>query len=875
MLTLLAAVTSAQAQQRRPMTVVLIPTTHMDIDFTQPPAGSYKRYVECIAQGVEACEADPTARFSVQIASATAAFLEARPELADRFAELVRQGRIEVCVNWTNPHYSELSGEHLVRQIAWSRWWLHEKLGVWPAVADNGELSDVTPQLAQVMVRSGVLYYHAYKSGCPSLTAGGRDFAGNAWFVGLDGSRLLYNAQNYNMAEEFGSDRPWGWPEGEPGGQRGLRSIPTGRLLLLTEGGPGWDDAMPPLDKLCAFVGGWNADENCSKKAQYVLGTYADYFAKLRQELDGGATIPALSGHTEHGEILYARVWNLARDRAIFENTITQAQTLGVWCDWLGLEGLSQEEVEAAWRLAMESSTHNWAFTDQGQRTLEAKAGKARAASEAMRKRLSNELAHRIAPEGGTVVFNTLPHPRKEIVRIGEEYQEVELPAMGWVVLPPAKERGARELLAEDGVIENARYRVEASEEAGLTRVYDKLKGRELLSPVQDACVLTVRCSYVEAMGVERAEYFLAADAGQRMSPEKFEKTRQLLAGFDAAMTPRSVSTRMAGDAAELTVEGDTGGAPTRLVVRLGQGSDFVEIELSGQRGRAPKLTPEMRSSEAQAMLRPGPMYFATLELAAGDDALARVSVPWGSIEPPRAMPRLEPATARNASSAVAAADARMWYGVYNEAWHAPLENFFGARMVQPRWLTLWNDAPSGGGITWAQEAPYANVFRDKEKPNRFYRSLWQGSSGTGRYVWRLRGHDGDWRQGGAERLAQELNQPPLVVKVEAAGEQASTLPTALPGTMSWFDWPDDRVVFSTLERTYDGKGYLLRAYESSDKAGDLIVHLNGALKGSTWKRADLLGEPGADVPASTDDERTVPVGAFEIVTLRIDTPKP
>ncbi|MCC7407065.1 MAG: hypothetical protein IT442_03280 [Phycisphaeraceae bacterium] len=870
MLTLLAATTSAQAQQRRPMTVVLIPTTHMDIDFTQPPAGSYKRYVECIAQAVEACEADPAARFSVQLASATAAFLEARPDMADRFTELVRQGRIEVCVNWTNPHYSELSGEHLVRQIAWSRWWLHEKLGVWPAVADNGELSDVTPQLAQVMVRSGVSNYHAYKSGCPSLTSGGRDFAGNAWFLGLDGSRLLYNAQNYNMAEEFGSTRPWGWPEGEPGGQRGLRSTPTGRLLLLTEGGPGWDDAMPPLDKLSAFVKGWNADEACSKKAQYVLGTFADYFAKLRQELDSGTAIPALSGHTEHGEILYARVWNLARDRAIFENTITQAQTLGVWCDWLGLEGLSQEQVEAAWRLAMESSTHNWAFTDQGQRSLQAKAGKARTTAETMRDRVASELARRIVPGGGTVAFNTLPHPRKEIVRIGEQYQEVELPAMGWIVLPPAKEIGARELIAQDGVIENARYRVEASAQAGLMRVYDKLHGRELLSPVDGKSLLTVRSSYIEAMGTERAEYFLSADTGQRMSPEKFELTRQLLGGLDAKMAPRSVSTRLAGDAAEMTIDGDTGGAPTRLVVRLGLGSDFVEIELSGKRGPAPKRTPEMRSSEAQAMLRPGPMYFATLELAAGENALARVSVPWGSIEPPKAMPRLEPATQQNASNAVAAADAKMWYGVYNEAWHAPLQNFFGARMVQPRWLTMWN---SDGGITWAQEAPYANLFRDKDRPNRFYRSLWQGYSGTGRYVWRLRGHDGDWRQGGAERLAQELNQPPLVMKVEAAGEQAATLPTALPDTMSWFDWPDDRVVFSTLEKSYDGKAHVLRFYESVDRASDLTLHLNDALGRLAWKRTNLLGEPEVDVQSPNADQRTLPVNSFEIVTLRIEKP--
>ncbi|MCC7406914.1 MAG: hypothetical protein IT442_02505, partial [Phycisphaeraceae bacterium] len=635
-LSLFAAAMPARAQSAEPMTVVLIPTTHMDIDFTKTPDASYKRYVECIAQAVEACEADPSARYSVQLASAAAAFLEARPDMADRFAELIRQGRIEVCVNWTNPHYSELSGEHLVRQIAWSRWWLHEKLGVRPAVADNGELSDVTPQLAQVMVRSGVPSFHAYKSGCPSLGPGGRDFAGNAWFLGLDGSRLLYNAQNYNMSEEFSGQRPWGWPDGEPGGQRALRLPSTGRLILLTDGGQGWDDAMPPLDKISAFVKGWNADAACSQKARYILGTYADYFAKLRQELDGGEAIPVLSGHTEHGEILYGRVWNLARDRALFENTIAQAQTLGVWCDWLGLDGLSQEEVESAWRLAMESSTHNWALTDQTQRTLEVKAGKARTTAEAMRDRLADTLASRIAPEGGTVVFNTLPHPRKEIVRIDGEYQQVDLPAMGWIVLSSAKGSGGRELVAEGGVIENARYRVEASAESGLTRVYDKLYGRELLSPVRGASVLTVRSSYVEAMGAERAEYFLSADAGQRMPPEKFEQMRRFFAGLDATMAPRSVAARLAGDTAELTIEGDTGGAPTRLVVRLGQGGDYVEIELSGQRGPAPKLTPEMRSSTAQAMLRPGPMYFATLELACGEDALARVSVPWGSLEPPK-----------------------------------------------------------------------------------------------------------------------------------------------------------------------------------------------------------------------------------------------
>lgn len=230
--------------------------------------------------------------------------------------------------------------------------------------------------------------------------------------------------------------------------------------------------------------------------------------------------------------------------------------------------------------------------------------------------------------------------------------------------------------------------------------------------------------------------------------------------------------------------------------------------------------------------------------------------MPFGSIGLSSQVQQLVCDTGTFFSSAAGKAGAVGWVSAYNEAWHRPLEELFAARLVQPQWTTLWDK--SGAAITWCQFAPYANMFRDPRKPTRFYKSLWQGESAGGVYRWRLFSHDGDWRSVNAPRLTEELNAP--AVLVVGKGEAA----TGSPPTASFLELPADNLAFSTLQPTFDGRGFILRCYEAQDRPATTELKLDSRLQGWQIARTDLLEKP----TAQKADAAAAP---FEIVTLRLD----
>ncbi len=833
-----------------PRLLLVIPTTHMDIDFTQPPDVSMARYAGFIRRAMGAVHEDPSLRYSVQLASAVAAFKDAQPRLWPRLAPMVADGRIEVCANWTNPHYSELGGETIVRQIAWSKWWLHEQLGVWAVVADNGELADVTPQLAQVLARSGVLHFHTYKIvQLPRQRAG---YEGAFWLAGLDGSRVLVNGDCYNHSAQNPQQRPWGWPDGRAAGEAALRRQGAGAVHLLTDGGPGWDDAMPPLRQLRAFVDGWNHDAETAVLAAAKLATWQDYFTAVRQRIDMGLDLPIRSGHTEHGELLYRWVWNLVRDRALFENRMIQARTLAVMNHWLDAAAPSDDAaaVETAWTKILDTCTHNWGNTDRQTRQLHTKAADARAAAERMLDEQAAAFAALAGPDQW-VVINTLPHERRDLVRLGETWRVVDAPAMGYCLVDGASAAPApAELIAAEGCIENARYRVTADARRGLTGVYDKQLQREMLRPVDDdGRVLAIHGSYNEAMGAQRADYLLQGPAADAAQPPQRERYRQWLAATDVVMQPMAVRTRLVGDAAELIVDATAGTLPVRIIVRLAAGLDAVDMKLeSDAQPATDEEAPDPRLAE---MVRDGLMYYAVMELNVDPDTGgARASVPFGSIPLPRTMPTEGQLVFSRSTAALRAVT---WYGIYNEDWHKPLETLFGARLAQPHWLTLWE---ADAAVTWLQYAPYANMFRDRDQPARFYKSLWQGESGSATYHWRLLSHSGDWRDGHAPRQSSAWQTPLLAVRGRADDGGNG------PSHRGLLTLPAANLVFSSLDRGYDGRDVVLRFYEAYDQPAKLE---DSDLQ--AWTRASLLQQP---LPADGH------IRPFEIVTLRrTDAPSP
>ena len=169
--------------------IIVVPSTHMDIDFTRPPLESLALYDQYLLAFIEAAKADPRARFNVEHVLAVKHFLDAHPEQRAALRQLLEEGKLEISAAWTNPHFADLSGELMVRQIACAKDFLRRELGYDAKLVKTGELADLTPQLAQVLAKCGVTSFQSYK------TDPGEERV--CRYVGLDGSSVLLIHTHY------------------------------------------------------------------------------------------------------------------------------------------------------------------------------------------------------------------------------------------------------------------------------------------------------------------------------------------------------------------------------------------------------------------------------------------------------------------------------------------------------------------------------------------------------------------------------------------------------------------------------------------------------------------------------------------------------
>ena len=805
--------------------VYIVPTTHMDMDFTRSPSRSMELYDDFIAKAIETLEKDKSLRYSIAIASAVEHFLGNHPGMEPRLAALIKNGQIEVCANWSNPHWSELPDELMVREIAGAKWWLNDRFGVWTTVADNGELADPTPQLAQVLASCEVPFFHSAK--ITQFDEGDYDgLTGVFHYLGLDGTSVLWDSHFYNMSKSR-TGKLWDWPAKTGGVEEAFSGARTGSVSLYTAGGQNWDDSFPDFERLSKFVKDWNADNRAVARGQFRFATYAEYFNALAQQPQTG-NVPAWTGQTEHGELLYRWGWDKCRDRALFVNAMKAAEALAAVCDMYGLTTYPTRQIEDLWLKIAYISTHNWGNRDR--RTKEYPAIAAKALREAYE--IRDHCAQLIADAAGhDITINTLCFGRDGIAGLGWKKRSRE---------PTRPETTPRT------EVENRFFRVKAHKGAGLVSIYDKQNGRELFKPLDNGSILRLRSSYEEGMGAERLTV-----SEKVLSREEGGLSSELLKAHDAEFVCESI----VGDANCLILSGVTGTVKCEISVCLTE--DRIDIHM----GTSGKYVPPQVSAEIPKnfteLLNEGPMFFTSVEFDMPGAACARVSAPFGSITMPVKMPEV----GDGGSFSSAAAGARSWYAAYNEKWHVQLQCIVGARAATPYWLDVY-DAESNFGVTWAQYAPYANMFRDAQRPNRFHKSLWRGVSDGGCYLWSFRTHKGDWQKVNAARFAEEMNHPAVYT---AANERAHG---TIPPEAALLEVEPESVIVTCFKKARDGRGYILRLCETADRPASLRIRTSGPLAAAEVEETNMI--ENAAGRRISGQPLTVALRPFEIKTLRL-----
>jgi alpha-mannosidase len=139
-----------------------------------------------------------------------------------------------------------------------------------------------------------------------------------------------------------------------------------------------------------------------------------------------------------------------------------------------------------------------------------------------------------------------------------------------------------------------------------------------------------------------------------------------------------------------------------------------------------------------------------------------------------------------------------------------------------------------------------------------------EADRGIQHFRYALYPHAGTWQQAMTERKGYELNYP-LQATVVASHTGS------LPPSHSFVSVDDDNVILTAVKKSEDDDALILRVYDWSGKASKAKFTLPPGATSAT--EVNLMEQPtGSAIPVE-DNTATLPVGPFEIRTLRVNYP--
>jgi len=137
-----------------------------------------------------------------------------------------------------------------------------------------------------------------------------------------------------------------------------------------------------------------------------------------------------------------------------------------------------------------------------------------------------------------------------------------------------------------------------------------------------------------------------------------------------------------------------------------------------------------------------------------------------------------------------------------------------------------------------------------------------EADQGHHHFSYALYPHTGDWKQALSVRHGYNFDYKLKAMQVGAhAGD--------LPQRHSFAGIADTNVVLTAMKRSEDGKGLVMRFYESTGKGGNVTLTVPEGATSATV--VNLMEKPEGSPLNVTNDKVTVPVTPYEIQTVRVD----
>jgi alpha-mannosidase len=537
--------------------VLIVPHSHADLSWPDTPEVCTNLNVQAIAKSVAMLEKSPDFKFSEEDAYVLREFLQRYPEREATVRDLLHKDILGCGGFYIGPSELLLGGEGLVRNLYFGKRWLRERFGLNTEFAWNVDEPGHTLQMPQILAKAGIKNFVIWKVLVRqenNLNVSG--YAGPAVFrwAGPDGSQVMvaHCPESYGAGDRL---RTQNYPVAEEGLQSfvekeiaQLKKWLLPPVLLMADG----SDCTIPDEAVRINACNWNAKHDVPK---VKLASVNEYFQAVENELrSGNGEVRTVAGEIpswwDGTQSVENDAFMLTRHT---EQLVTAAEKVSAVNSVL-MAGYDypRSAINSVWQGKLLVHEHNWGGHN-GIISDAVKLARARDSHRVADELLSGSLdalvSHIRCRDQGIplVVFNQLSWPRTDVVDYvlsvdktgtralrlldaqGQELPvqvnvqathadgsiaraqivfEASVPSLGYATyyLAAGKNPVANPLRATATSLENQFYRTSLdANSGGITGIFDKSTGREILNTGKYQANELIA---LQNLGVDEAEEF-------------------------------------------------------------------------------------------------------------------------------------------------------------------------------------------------------------------------------------------------------------------------------------------------------------------------------------------------------------------------------
>lgn len=856
-----SSLTKAQAQIEtlkpalRQTSLRLTGNSHIDAAWLWPWTETVDVVRRTFGTALQLMEEYPQATYTQSAAAYSQWMAEKYPSLHEQIVNRVKEGRWEMVGGmWVEPDLNMPDGESLVRQLLIGKRYFQDKFGVDVRIGWNPDSFGYNWQLPQIYKKSGVDYFVTQKMAWNDTNQLPLKVF---WWQSPDGSRVLaYFPHDYgneieplSMARDIATAQTLnpGVPEmmhlfgvGDHGG---------GPTRAMLDQGMRWtspDVVYPKANFGVAqqFFHDIEGRADTDHAPVWNYKTLASGNTQLPTPAEGKFSLPVWNDelYFEYHRGVFTTQAQHKRNMREAEEQVLNAEKFSSLA-WLSGDDYPNKELTEAWKKVLFNQFHD----------LAAGSGVAQIYKDAQHdydlvrlstQNISSQALHTLASQVDTrgegvpiLVLNPLAWERTDLVRLNvqtpEAWKSIAVvnsagESQPFQVLSHDPARNTYDLLVEARNVPSLGYRVLYVKAGGADAQIDlKVHGLTLENARLRVTVDPIRgCITSLYDKLSNFESIAANGCGNELIAFKDTPKAYDAWNIDSDFEQQFTRLDMA-DSIKVTEDG-----PLRATIRVErswQSSKFAqEISLYAGLDRV-DVHNRFDWHENHILLK------AAFPLVASSGE-ATYEIPYGTIERP---------TTRN-------------------------NRFEDAKFEVPalRWADLGDEKH---GFSLINESKYGYDAKGNVLRLSLLRSpTWpdpEADRGHNSFSYALYPHSGNWKQALTVRRGYEFNYKLLATQVEAHTG-------SLPAVHSFVDIKEPNVVLTAVKKTEDSDSLLLRFYEWAGKDGD--VHINVPSGAAAAELINLMEQPEKkSLPITSAGQIAVPVHRYEIVSVRVDYPRP